>query len=234
MCSPTNKLFNMLNINNSDPKCYESILTHKNFNINKLDENNFSFIDIAFYYKYYELFYRLIRFKNLYMTSINIFNNMVVHSIQHNRIDDLEIIIHRPEFNINLLFNKYQTFLQIAIVEKQYKIIEMFLAADDIDINLKDRCGRSALLYAVNSNERIFKKIIKQKNININDADIYGINPLIHSVSNNNLEFVSCLLEHKNIDHRIKNAKKETLLEIAINNKSPAMIKILIDYIINH
>lgn len=95
------------------------------------------------------------------------------------------------------------------------------------DINERDRGGRTALMFSVNSGNKELVKLLIEKGADVNAKDNHGGTALIWAAGMDNLEIVRLLLEHgADVNAR---GGRETALVNAAGRGHPEIVKFLID-----
>ena len=98
-----------------------------------------------------------------------------------------------------------------------------FLLKNGLDVNHKDKNGKTALFYACN-NLNVIKLLIE------NGADKDIIKELFFYSYENNLEIFKYLIEEKKIDINIKNDSGKTVLFYACANDNLELVKYLVEH----
>ena len=90
-----------------------------------------------------------------------------------------------------------------------------------VDINDKDNCGFSALMYALNKGRTDIAECLRKKGADINTRDYNGWTPLMYASKYGYIDVVKYLI--KNIKHKadvnIENKEGETALDLAKNEE---------------
>jgi len=98
------------------------------------------------------------------------------------------------------------------------------------NMKMNEICFNNEYLFDLASNKEgfeIFKKIIRNKNINLNILDLYGKSLLIHACQNNNYEIINILIDH-GIDPLLKDNYSNTALHYCCINNSINSINLLL------
>lgn len=109
--------------------------------------------------------------------------------------------IYKPAY-INIRNNNFKTKLQQAIINykensNSCRQIKNLLKNTNLDINLTDKDGRTALYQSIQIlKPKILKMILAVSNLNINSRNLIGTTPLIRAAKRNNYRAVELLLEH--------------------------------------
>ena len=128
---------------------------------------------------------------------------------------------------INSLNKESQSFLIEAICYHNDEICE-FLINKNIDINIKDINGKTALHYCAEFSNIKIAKLILEKRINVNAKDVYGNNSLWTAVFNarGDYDLVKLLLAY-NIDKNNTNVNGKRPVDFAKQISDEDLIKIL-------
>ncbi len=106
-----------------------------------------------------------------------------------------------------------------------HEIIKLISA--DIDINIQDKNGNTALILAIDHDHKDIIELLIAANININMQNIYNGTALISAVKKGNINAVKLLIE-TNADINIQNKYGYTALMIAVLNRHKNIVKLLI------
>lgn len=102
------------------------------------------------------------------------------------------------------------------------------LIDSEFDLDNIDRCGKTALLWAVSKNKPESVKMLLEAGSNPNIFSYHDDNPLFISIYERNLEILNILLQNNNINIHLKNSKGHNALHIAIYNGFFDAIKLLV------
>jgi len=84
-------------------------------------------------------------------------------------------------------------------------INSLFELDNDVDINLKDSLGRTALMLAVeNGHDSVILQLVQRANVDVNVRDLADRTPLLYAVEYGRTMAVEHLLRHPNIDINAK------------------------------
>jgi len=108
--------------------------------------------------------------------------------------------------NVNQTFGDLKlSCLCLACKRKFPTIVKLLLQHPEIDVNLRDSTGKSAMMYALNSpNIEILEFLAKEKNVKINQLNHNGVNIFMYSCSNGCLNLVKILLSRVDLDINLK------------------------------
>lgn len=128
-----------------------------------------------------------------------------------------------------------RTPLMIAIERNDEDLINLLLRHKDIDIDIVDNDGRSALVYTLNTNMSFTVKLkivnlLLGKKPNLNIQDIWG-QSLLFTVINNRgyLPIIKSLLDYM-ADINVRDEFGVPLLIRAVNHKDIELVKLLLTY----
>lgn len=97
------------------------------------------------------------------------------------------------------------------------------------DLDSIDRCGKTALLWAVSKNKLQSVKMLLEAGSNPNILSYHDDNPLFISIYEGNLEILNILLQNNNININLKNSKGHNALHVALYNKFFDAVKLLVN-----
>jgi ankyrin repeat protein len=104
------------------------------------------------------------------------------------------------------------------------------LIKNNVELDKKDRCGKTALLWAVTKNQLESARILLKADSNPNILCYHDDTPLFISIYERNFEMLKLLLKNKNININLKNNRQQTALHIAVYNRYFDAIKLLVNY----
>ncbi len=118
-----------------------------------------------------------------------------------------------------------------AINKKDWFEILDLLNEGNLDINVKDKDGRTALILAVEHKHiSIVDSLRKYKNIDINVKDKNDRTALMLAVEHKHVSIVNSLLKYKNIDINTKDKNDMTALMLAVEHKNVSAVDSLRKY----
>ncbi len=143
-----------------------------------------------------------------------------------NNMEDLEIVNlilkYKPDVNIQSYIYEKTALMSSGSAA----IINSLLEVDEININLQDYFGDTALMRSIVThlpNEKYqkqalekVKRLLKDKNIDVNLQNFDGDTPLMVAVEENNLDMVNALLQHPQINVNLRNNEGLTAFMIAM------------------
>ncbi|KAJ4290853.1 hypothetical protein N0V90_010048 [Kalmusia sp. IMI 367209] len=109
-------------------------------------------------------------------------------------------------------------------------LVVSLLECDEVDVNLKDSLGRTALMLAVeNGHASVVLQLVERDDVDINVRDLEDRTPLLHAVENGYTTAVEYLLRHPNIDVNAKDKYHgQTALWIAADKGYDAIVQLLL------
>jgi ankyrin repeat protein len=134
--------------------------------------------------------------------------------------------------NSNTLGSQYegQTSLVWAAGNGYYGVVNLLLAQDDIDPDLKDGNGRTPLWWAAqNGHEAVVKLLIEAGKVNVDSKDNFGWTPLLGAAENGHEAVVKLLIEAGKVDVDSKDKFGWTPLLWAAENGHAAVVKMLLE-----
>jgi len=125
--------------------------------------------------------------------------------------------------DVNTKYEYGQTLLMGAVQQdpaamgyRKIKLLELLLSVPNIDVNITDIWGQSALHRAVNNkNHEALKLLLDVPIIDVNKRDNQGMTGLMLAVTNHHNSVVE-LLKAPNIDVNMKTACGDSLLHLAL------------------
>jgi len=207
---------------------FEYLISH--FDVNELDKNGYSILHYAI------LKEDLIMIKYLiengadvnYKKNKNMYGQSAIDiCLKLKSIDSFKNILESSTLSLNKLNEKGETLLITLYKIENYSLDEKlnfmkFVLQKDVDINVVDKNGKSAIEYAYDDNSLPIIQLLLDHGANFD-------NKLKDSVLNNNVDDDSISLIKLLMDHDII-TNTETLLKNAIDENSLPMFKLLIDH----
>ncbi|MEO0897443.1 MAG: ankyrin repeat domain-containing protein [Bacteroidota bacterium] len=124
----------------------------------------------------------------------------------------------------NLLHENESTPLMVAVLEGEEDLLGALLAEEKLKINLQDRFGGSALMYAARMKKVETVKALLAKGANPNLRDVDGETTLMYALIGGEKEIVASLLE-AGADKDATNFDGLTAYDKAINKEIQALLK---------
>ena len=120
-----------------------------------------------------------------------------------------------------------------------FELLQTLLSLDNININLQNNQGVTALMYSGdNSKEDIVKMLLEHPNIDVNIKNNYGNTALlvscIRSNSTSSENIVQMLLEHPNIDVNLQNNEGNTALMGCCSNSNNTSSENTVQMLLEH
>ncbi|KAI1043914.1 hypothetical protein LB505_003343 [Fusarium chuoi] len=115
-------------------------------------------------------------------------------------VNILRLILHTGKVNLNVVDNLWYTPLLLAAHRSQWEIVVLLLKYEQA-INMKDRQGRTALVWAIIHRQTdIVRQLMSMDHIDLNVRDGNGLTPLSHAAQYGNKEMIRMLLGEPGID----------------------------------
>ncbi len=156
-------------------------------------------------------------------------NNALIEATKRGNEDIVKKII---ECGARLVINHQNrdgiTALIQAVRDGHYSIVKLLLQVPEIDLNVRDSRGCTALFYAMTENfscfsdarRKIFHLLLANKGIDVNKACVRGalsVTPLMEAAANGDIESVELLLQNPEIDVHVTFGGQNALT-FAMNN----------------
>jgi ankyrin repeat protein len=107
------------------------------------------------------------------------------------------------------------TALILASSEGRTKVVRYLLEETETNVNVKDKKGGTALLYAVTNGHLDVVKLLVEGRANPNSQDRYGDTALHYASISDNMAIIQYLVERAGSDPSVKNSDGKTALDIA-------------------
>lgn len=118
--------------------------------------------------------------------------------------------------------------LRSAIEHGQEVMVELLLAINSVELDLKDRYGRTPLSWAALSGHKVIVQLLLEKGAKLESEDENGKTPLLWAVSNKRKVIVQLLLEKgARLDSEDKNGR--TPLSWAASSGHKAIVQLLLE-----
>jgi ankyrin repeat domain-containing protein 50 len=109
-------------------------------------------------------------------------------------------------------------------------LLKLLLEKNDVDLNSKDSCDRTPLLWAVaEGHVQVVKRLLEEDSVDLNLKDNRGWTPLMWAVEMDHIEITKMLLEKKGINLNAKTINDMTPLSYAIDKERVEIVKLLLE-----
>ena len=123
-----------------------------------------------------------------------------------------------------------RSILMIGVWYRYHEFVRLLLSRHDIQVNMQDSDGNTALALAVERKDyELAKMILSKKDLDINLADKHSYSPLRVAAMHGNHEMVRLLLDH-GADSSIADSLGGTPLMRAVDFGREAVVRLLIEY----
>jgi ankyrin repeat protein len=113
--------------------------------------------------------------------------------------------------------NSDLSFLLFCATFSRNNFVPMLLAADGIDVNVRDKNGKTALMLAVEfNNQQIIPMLLAANGIDVNVKDNNGKTALMLAVKCNNQQIIPMLLAASGIDVNVRDKEGLSAIEQAV------------------
>lgn len=190
--------------------------------IEYLEYHNIDFsgtLQVAALFNKQDAFLRLVQTERFKLNDIDPEFGSVLHqAAAANNIRTMIYCIERG-IDVNIRDNKDATPLYNAVENRQLDATLFLSDHKQIDPNAKNKDGITPLMMACKMNFiNGAKAILGIKNVNINEVDKFNSTALHYAVMANAIRIVSELSSYEGIDFSIKDANKQTALDLAYTN----------------
>ena len=140
-------------------------------------------------------------------------------AVLENNIEGLKLLLNVPNIDVNIVNNNSggggqsalhlakSSMINIRVLKqhtavriKNYEALKLLLNVPNIDVNILDNNGESAVHHTVRiKNNEELKLLLKMPNIDVNIVNNRGWSPLHSAVEKNNIEGLKLLLNHPNL-----------------------------------
>jgi ankyrin repeat protein len=194
---------------NGDFGKIDEILEKNLVDVNKEDDDGDTPLMLAFYILIGEL--------------SNNANNNNMNKNSQDIINDHKYILHQlilqPTMNVNIINDKGDTPLILAIKHNLDDIFEFLLEKPDINLNLQDKEGRTAIMKAVELNQMNFvNKLLKDNRVDLHIQNEQGDNILTYAIEQKNINVIDFLLTKLDPTH--KDNYENTFVHILVENSN--------------
>jgi ankyrin repeat protein len=156
----------------------------------------------------------------------------IVSALVFASIDKVSKLISSGRLDVNAGYDDSgNTFLILACnVGKSIEIVKLLLDTPEIDVNVQNKNGKTALMLAANNKEtEVVKLLLKAPGMDVNIQDKDGDTVLMYSAMYGCESIVKLLLDAPGIDVNVQNKNGMTALMWAANNKETEVVKLLLD-----
>ena len=213
-----------------------ALLISKKCKLDILDNDGYSIFYVPVKMNYIEIIKILIYFNNIVIGipllefQDKFFNIPLHYAIKFKKVDIIYEILN-SKININYKDLNGDTSLQLIIkliTDENINLIKMMIN-NKISINNINNYGKNALHLAIEHRNINVCKLLLDNNIDIDVSTIdYQLTPLLMAVGLNEYNITKLILEYKpNINYQ--GADGNSVLHIAIQNKSKQLIKLFIE-----
>jgi ankyrin repeat protein len=141
--------------------------------------------------------------------------------------DMIKDIMSHPKFNPNDSNGKSgRTYLMEAISQGKIETIRLLLQHPNIDLNVQDNKGRTALIYSLDKSLEITKLLLTHPSIDPNIKDNANKTALIYSLDRNP-EAMTLILNHPTIAVDVKNISLSPLIHACTHKRFKHIKKLL-------
>ncbi|ETW02556.1 hypothetical protein H310_06038 [Aphanomyces invadans] len=140
------------------------------------------------------------------------------------QMDVVQELLQQP------IFYKGGMSLLVAATTGQVEVVRTLLAQHDIQVNVQDDLGISALMLACDGGHlEIVRLLLAHPDIDVNEQDAEGMTPLMSAVMSDQVDVVQALLDHPNVDCNIKDKENgATPLMVAAQEGQEAIAQLLV------
>lgn len=161
-------------------------------------------------------------------------STLLMRATSNNSIGACKWLLENFEIAVDATNSKGNTALLLAVKRKADEEIIDMLLNNAVDVNHKDRWGRTAIQWAVKiNNYKAFKKLLKIDYVilNINKLDEFADSTLLMwAVSNGSVEMCKLLLRVLGIDINYQNGRGLSALFMAVDKKHIGVCQLLLNH----
>lgn len=139
-------------------------------------------------------------------------NSFLHLCILNNKFQSAKWLIEKSGINLLSQNNKQQDTLELAVEKNNYRIVDLLLKTDKLNINELDSDQRSLLQNAVISGNKESALKLIQNNIDVNNIDNNKRNVIFDAISYGDDDFTDKVLEIENLELNNIDIKGETIL----------------------
>ena len=156
--------------------------------------------------------------------SIDIIRKRLLRDIEMGNIDNIKKFLLNGN-DINFISNGLNPFTHTATTNN-FELLKFFLNKTEIDIDITDELGNTALINASNKGHLKIVDFLINNGADINYQNKQGLTPAMKAAEKNNFYIVKLLLD-KNVDLTKSDYTGRTLKEIAENSRDKRILKLL-------
>ena len=157
--------------------------------------------------------------------STHITREKFLRDIELNNIQNVKLYLDNTAKDMNFIINNLNPFTHSATANN-FELIKFFLNETEINIDVTDGLGNTALLIACEKGLIEIVNYLVDNGANINHQNGQGLTPAMKAVERSNFLVVKLLLD-KNIDLTISDFSGRTLQEISENSRDKRILKLL-------
>lgn len=230
-----------LAVMNENIDAVKLLLSHPNIDINEPDNTYNTPLKTAVTRNYYDIVKILLNDPRIDINKSDIYGCNVIFDTKN--LDILKLLLSHKDINVNKLSSSKNCVLHKFITNGLIKNIELLILHKNLNINIQNRLGASALHIAImlNANtsssnytitemQEIIEMLVKHERIDINLKDFFGCTPLHIAITYNDINTVELLLSHPKIDVNIQNINGYTPLHqvFYLPNINKNIVKLLL------
>ena len=148
-----------------------------------------------------------------------------IRDIELNNLEKINLFIRHSGKDLNFLVNGINPFAHAANINN-FQLVKFFLENCDVEIDVKDKLGNTALIYAADKGNLEIIEYLINKGADVNFQNDQGLTPIMKSAEKNNFYVTKFLLE-KNADISKSDYSGRTLKEIVENSRDKRILKLL-------
>ena len=132
----------------------------------------------------------------------------------------MELLLNHKDIKINAVNQLGRTALHLAAYFGHYEVVQLLLAQNNIDVNLKDNKHDTALHIAARSSDhsKCIEILLNHKDVKINETSNFSKTALHYAAQHVFVQSTKLLLAHKDINVNLRDARGNTPLHLAGKN----------------
>ena len=134
----------------------------------------------------------------------------------------------RTNFSRNFTFSRQRSILSYVAVRGDEVILTFLCALGKLDVESKDRSGRTPLSWAAENGREAVVKLLLEKGAELETKSSSNLTPLLQAAENGHEAVVKLLLE-KGAELETKDFSSQTPLSRAVENGHEAVVKLLLE-----